>query len=319
MKALIVLTVATTAAFFWVSSGRAASNVENHEGTFFGIVDSTEFLGHPFNTTASFAFAGGFTATSLLWSGDLTNFGTGTWASDARVFALGPGGSGFDFAHSDVGAYFGTIPTAGVYEFPAPFDPGGSWDFEWYESIVDVPGSFDQYHGSLLYTFVSDSDSPEDLGALTSGSLLASTGEFAAGGLLDSYSFSVTAPGTIDITTASDDGPLIIDADTEIGLFDSSGKLLAFNDNKAVGTFSEIIGLDLAIGDYTLVVGSSDSNFESVGIGGDIGSLNGGSTFGDYGVSLSFLGAPVPEPSSSCLVLCAALAIVARRRRSAAR
>ena len=197
--------------------------MQTHEGRFFGTVDSIEVLGSPLNATATFSFAGGYAATSILWSGNLTNFGSGTWANEARLSATRGFGSIFDFdiSHSDLFTYAGTIPTAGVHRFPIPFDPAGSWNFEWYESFSDVPGAFDQFHGSLLYTLASDTDSPEDLGVLASGSPETSVGEFAAGGLLDMYGFSVTTPGTIDIATSGAAGPLPIEADTEIGLFDS--------------------------------------------------------------------------------------------------
>ncbi len=117
-------------------------------------------------------------------------------------------------------------------------------------------------------------------------------------GAIDWYSFTLTGNTAIDINTlASTD----LD-DTELGLYDSIGQLLASNDDEDGGSYLSQILANLSAGTYYVAVGGYNSTF-----GGAFDAI-GGSATGDYTLTIT------PEPASLVLLALGGLTVLRRRR-----
>lgn len=287
----------------------------------FTAINSVGPLGDPNNVTMSAAVTGGFVATSVAVTGTLTEIQTGTYASEADINIVAPGGSVAANGATTSG-YTGTIavgPT--VTTIGTPFDPAGTVSFEFYESYDDGAGP-DQIWDDVTIEFRAPGtviDGSYSLGALPAdGTIVSNTGTNVAGGF-DYYDFEigagVGAPGdylnvqTLDPNT----GDTI---DTELAIFDAAGILVGYDDDGQVtalgGLYSMLSfgaddpyantdtaagsdGLSLAAGAYTVVLGGYDSNFEDLTIGtSHISEVVPGTSDGDYEIRFSY----VPEPTS---------------------
>ncbi|RMF85479.1 MAG: PEP-CTERM sorting domain-containing protein [Planctomycetota bacterium] len=309
--------------------------VINSEAASFVGVNSNESLGDPSNVVMNWTFTGGFNANNVHISGNLTEVLTGTFASEADIFATLPSGT-LDIDQSSTGNYTGTVAVSTDVSIATPVDPAGNVSFEFYESFNDGAGT-DQIWDDITIEFqeIGIQNGMVNLGALPSdGSLVTYSGHNVAGGL-DFFDFSIGGPGvgaagsylnaqTIDPVT----GDTI---DTEIGLFDSAGVLVAFDDDGqdfALGGLYSMLsfgvddpltgsdttpgadGATLAAGDYTLVVGGYDTNFEDLTIGvSTLADVIAGTSAGDYDLQLSY----VPEPAS--LMLLGFVGMLGLRRR----
>ena len=107
-------------------------------------------------------------------------------------------------------------------------------------------------------------------------------------------------------TSADPSGFTGADADTELFLVDSTGAVLASNDD-TVGLFSDTGIVNLAAGDYSLIVGA----FNTIDNGD--GTFTAGGGTGDYALSASFTA--VPEPSSLAILGIFGIGLCSRRRR----
>lgn len=247
----------------------AVAGVANAQQTFsFLNVESREAAGNLANETRSVSFTNSFLWDgSVTVSGNLTNLISGNFASEARFRVsttsngLGTPGSGF----SATGGFSGTLPIGPATRAlgglsGAPFNPlGQTWNLEFFESFNDGAGADARWDDiSITFNAFVPPTPPSCINLGTwNATQIDTDGSFAA-------------PG--DRT------------DTELGLYDASGALLATNDDIASSNFNSILsGLSLTNGAvYYLAVGGFNTVFNPAGW-----SVNAGSETGNYTVNIN--------------------------------
>ena len=325
-----------------LGAANASEYVVNSSETasFFG-VDSNELIGDASNIITNWTFTGGFLANNVVVTGNLTEVLTGTYASEADISLTAPGGS-LLLNPTATTSYVGTLPVGPTnIAIGTPFDPAGNVSFEFYESYSDGVGPDQTWDDiSIEFQNVVLQNGSYNLGALPSdGTLVTNSGTNVAGGL-DFYDFSVGAgvAGPGDYLNIQGIDPLTGDnIDTEFGLFDSAGVLVAFDDDGQESAFGGLYsmlsfgaddpltpavpsgsdatpgedGLTLAAGAYTLVLGGYNSNFDLLTIGvSTLADVVAGTSAGDYDIQFSY----VPEPTTAVLLGLAGLIGLRRRR-----
>lgn len=305
------------------ASGGVIQNSESlvFSGGPFDLVGGSGF-GDSGNGTFSGSFSGGFTANRLLWSGTQTSLIDGTWADDAFLYMTDPGGMEPTFRiNPGFATYDGqTIGFSGLFSsivsvYPMGIDPAGDWEFEFGDISDDGPG-VDQTVDSFTLTFdevipFSDTSGNFSLGTSSIGSVNSAVGELAVFDIFDTYTLTLAERGLFSVELFSDPmGYTGDDLDSEIGLFDSAGNLIANNDDAAPGNlFSALTNLDLEAGDYTLVVSGWETDWSS----GTLAGVVPGSATGDYALNATLNA--IPEPSSLLLLGFIGSAGFTRRRR----
>lgn len=341
-KILLVLFLIAPIACLSQAAVGSAVVISNFETAMFSNVNSNDVLGDPSNVTLTWPFTGGFVANNVVVTGSLTEVLTNTYASEADIAVTAPNGS-LTLNPTGVGGYSGTIPVGPTnITIPTPFDPAGMVSFEFYESYNDGAGP-DQVWDSIAIEFqetvIQDGMFSEGL-LPNDATTVSTTGTNVAGGL-DYYSFTLSdavgMPGSF-LNVQTYDALTGDTIDTEIALFDASGILVAYDDDgqeSALGGLYSMLsfgaddpltpaspvgsdalpgedGLTLASGDYTLVVGGYDANFEDLTIGvSGIDEVLPGTSAGDYGLSFTF----VPEPATVALLVFGGVGLALRRRR----
>jgi len=117
-------------------------------------------------------------------------------------------------------------------------------------------------------------------------------------GAVDWYSFSLTETLDLDINTLLSTGI----GDTELGLYDVDGNLIASNDDWGGGGYLSQILATLDAGDYYVALGGYNTTFGSIGW-----QVDGGTATGDYTLQI------VPEPAALVLIGLGALTLIRRR------
>ena len=303
-----------------------------------GPFNHNDAAGDPDNSIASATFTSGINANVITISGDITANPASAFAgqfflNEADIFVTPDplsGGTSFTW-QNPTGAVpdtsTGPIPYSSGQSF-GPATATGTWNFEFIDTFDDVAGSDPDSTSANVSVTLSEQVITDSSGVFGLGSVGAaitsavSEGEFLVGDIFDQYSLNVTDPGVFSFIT--DEDPLGVSmgdlVDTEIGLFDSSGLLIAYDDDDGNGTFSDISDLSLIAGDYTLVVSGFGSNISDAGVGTlQLDDVTGGNAFdftGDYSLQVSFEPSAVPEPSSLAVMSLVGLAFFSRRRRS---
>ncbi|MEM7587405.1 MAG: hypothetical protein AAF560_28715 [Acidobacteriota bacterium] len=309
---------------FLVASSLGASElVTTVEDTFiFTNVDSNEGLGDGANVIETALVTGGYTADSVIVTGQLTEVIGATFASEADINITTPGGANFTANGATTTGYTGTIMVGPTVTSVTDFDPGaGMVSFEFFESFNDGAGA-DQTWDTVTIEFgsVAIVNGSSALGALpTDGTPVTALAQPKVAGGLDFITFEITglgvvAGGYLNINT-SDAGTGDI-VDTEIFLFDSADQLVATDDDGQVtgsgAAYSMLTfgvddptpgdqaagadGATLPAGTYTLVVGGFNTT-----VGADIASLSPGASEGDYDISFTYVEA-VPVDLTSFTV-----------------
>lgn len=349
MKKLRIVAVAVTAALVIAPVAQASIiSVLNSEVVTFTNVNSNDGQGSAANETRSHTFTSGFTATHITVEGTLTEVQTGTWASEADILLsipqIPPPNLDVIANGSTTTTYTGTINTGPTLtELASPTTFAGNVDMEFFESFDDAAGT-DQTWDTVTVGFqeIAVVDGNFAMGTLPEGPTVEGPGaegnpfhSMVAGGL-DFFTFSLGADilpqGFLNIQTF--DALTGDTMDSEIALFDSAGVLVAFDDDGQVsgkgGLYSLLSfgadpdpgdatagedGATLSAGDYTLVVGGFDTNFEDLTIGSSvIGDVTAGTSAGDYQVSFRFQS--VPEPGSVLFLGAFGLVLLRRRKRA---
>ena len=284
-----------------------------------GPFDSTGDVGDPGNGSFTYNYAGAaFTIGDIVFTGDLTDGGVGTWGSEAAVAVTNPGGVVGQVALGSGQTFAGTVAigpnTIGGGSSLWGNDVVGTWTFEFFETLDDVGTdatwtnvNFDFYDfapvGPPASTFVGSNPNTTASNPLNAAEVTW-------------YSFDLTdgagaLPWSIDTLGSTNTGGSFADDDTEIGLYDSNGILIATNDDEDFDNDiltslldSSTVGA-LADGTYYVAVGSYDTTY---GAGFDAASTS--TATGTNVVNFNF----VPAPASAALLGLGGLAAIRRRR-----
>jgi len=284
----------------------------------------------PFNSAGAFGDAGNgsftynyagpaFAVGDIVFTGNLTDGGVGTWGSEAAVALTNPGGVVGQVALGSGQTFAGTVAVG-----PNAISGGGvlwgndvvgNWTFEFFETFDDAPGA-DAIWDNVNFDFFDFAAPPPP--ASTYVGVNPNTTETGPLNLAEVtwYSFDVSGgagaqPWSIDTLGSTNTGGSFGDDDTELGLFDAAGNLIASNDDEDFGAGiltslldSNTVG-SLADGTYYIAVGAFNTVY---GPGFDATSTS--TSTGTNVVNFNF----VPAPASAALLGLGGLAAIRRRR-----
>lgn len=319
----------------------ASTAFADSNGTLGTVLNSeTQVLGGPFdhgaaagdasNSTASAIFAQTFNATEVLIEGDITGvlaFNGSFFFGEGDIILTDPAAGSLTWQNpagtvADDGLGSNTAFSAAT-AFAAPVAVNGTWNFEFIDTFDDGAGA-DSISNNVSVTLQEVSPNVDTSGVFSAGTLgiggtATSVGEFIVADIFDTYTFTTTAAGAIVIETDEDPAGISMGdtVDTEIALFDSTGIMVAYDDDDGNGLYSFLndLSTEFAADDYTLVVSGFGSNISAAGVGVlTLAEVTGGTSIGDYGVSISLVTA-VPEPTALSLLAIAGLVGFTRRRR----
>jgi hypothetical protein len=283
-----------------------------------GPFDHGDAIGNSDNTiVGGISFTGGFNATHIRFTGTATSVLAPTWGSEADIQIRQGLFSSNDWQNPGPAGAYSTFDYDFSQELTGDFaggtDPGsgGAWTIEFFDSFDDGAGA-DSQSTNVDMIFeerppVSDSDGSFSLGSLNASDTNTSLGEMAVPSLFDLYTITLNQAGDFTFFTDEDPNGFVgTNVDTEIGIFDAGGTLIAENDDGGNGLYSGIFDLSLAPGDYTLAV----APFLGGASFADGFVVNPGTGTGDYIISASL----VPEPGTLALLGLGCLGLLAGRR-----
>ncbi|MEO1583165.1 MAG: hypothetical protein AAFR96_01180 [Planctomycetota bacterium] len=198
--------------------------------------------------------------------------------------------------------------------FLAPAYEGG--DSLFFNALQTFPGSsanWDNINITLGFDVVGQPSVVADLGSNPNGMTTAAIGEAE----VQFFSFEVAGgagaqPWSLSLAGSTNTGGAFGDNDTEIGLYDSAGNLIATNDDEDFGNdiltsalSSDDVGA-LADGQYFIAVGNFNTTFGESAF--DVTSTS--TAVGETKLTASF----IPAPASAALLALGGLASARRRR-----
>ncbi|MBX7135549.1 MAG: PEP-CTERM sorting domain-containing protein [Fimbriimonadaceae bacterium] len=337
MQRLFVLALATVAssAFAQTTFDFTSENINSNDA-----LDAAGNEHRSVGAGASYLFG----STISIISGTLTEVNVGTFASEARVQITNnnTGKTGL-IQFTSLGDFTGSTNLAAGNAFGltgnivgSAVNAGDTFDLEFYESFDDSgAGLADAVWSNLKFSstvFVPPTPPPStELGLINDLTPVYTTPDVSAshtGGAIKWYKFShagaSNGAGTfLDIDTEGSG------FDTEIGLYDALGNLIANDDDDGSGSTSQLTwgltaptrtlgtsvggnGRDgtLAAGVYYLAVGGFNTTFA----GGFNATTTSTNTTGN--VNVNFRTNAVPEPGTMAALGLGALALIRRRRNS---
>jgi hypothetical protein len=320
---LFVIAAALAANPALADSNASGGGVTNSESVSIGAgpFDHGDAIGSADNTIISgIAFTGGFNATHIRFTGTLTSVIGATWGSEADIQIRQGLFSSYDWQNPGPGGTFSTFDYDFAGELDGDFaggtDPGagGAWEIEFFDTFDDGAGADSQSTNvEMIFeeqTALSDTDGVFSLGNIGIDGSAGSVGEFALPGLFDLYTITLDEAGLFTFFTDEDPNGFVgTTVDTEIGIFDAAGNLIAENDDGGNGLYSGIFDLSLAAGDYTLAVAPflGGASFEDGFV------VNPGTGTGDYIINASLVA--IPEPGTLAFLGIGGLGLLAFRRR----
>jgi len=284
-----------------------------------GPFNSNGAIGDAGNGSFSFNYAGAaFLVGDIVFEGDLTDGGVGTWGSEAAVAVTNPGGIVGTVALGSGTTFAGTVHVG-----PNAISGGGTlwgndvvgnWNFEFFETFDDA--GLDATWNNVSFGFFDFAAPPPPASTYVGVNPNTSVMDDIGMSEVLWYSFDLSGgagalPWSIDTQGSTNTGGSFGDDDTEIGLFDADGNLIASNDDEDFGNGiltslldSSTVGA-LADGTYYVAVGNFNTVY-GAGFAADSTSTASGTSV----LNLNF----VPAPSSVALLGLGGLAAIRRRR-----
>lgn len=276
-------------------------------------------------TTASYTFLNSF-----LWDGTVTVSGTltnpmgGTYRTEAQIAVFTPSNGNGDIQPFNTGTtWTGSISNTRTQSITGmtglPFNPQGqTFNFSFFESYNDGGGATNDADWSALsvtfnvFTPPTPPAGAVDLGTLAPGGMLMAQNPYVAN-TAQWYKFTLgTAIPASEAFIAHTFGNTLTGGqfgagDTEIGLYDSLGNLIASNDDAAFPQVWSRInqGGGLAAGDYYIAAAAYNTTFSS---GFNVTVSDAGTPTGDIKLTI------IPTPGAMALLGLGGLLATRRRR-----
>lgn len=277
-------------------------------------------IGDAGNGSFSFNYAGAaFTVGDIVFEGDLTNVNPATWGSEAAVAVTNPGG-----VVGTVALGSGTTWAGTVHVGPNAISGGGvlwgndvvgNWNFEFFETFDDGAGA-DASWSNVSFGFYDFAAPPPPTNTYVGVNPNTSVMDDIGPAEVLWYSFDLVGgagalPWSIDTLGSTNTGGSFGDDDTEIGLYDAGGNLIASNDDAdfGAGVLTSLLDSNsvgsLADGTYYVAVGNFNTTY-----GAGFAATSTSTASGTSVLNLNF----VPAPSSVALLGLGGLAAIRRRR-----
>ncbi len=289
-----------------------------------GPLNSNGPAGDALNGVYTFNYAGpAFLPGNFRFSGDLTSAGIGSYSSEARWRVIAPSGETFTMSTGLPGSVSTfttqnfsnvTVNTAGALSGVA--NSVGTWTFRAFESYNDGAAAVDATWSNFSFDF-DDYTPPTPPTAFNLGNL-------APGGMVmgqNAYVANTVQWYKVTLGAAIPAGELfrvhtagntltggLVPGDTEIALFNSSGAVIASNDDFSYPSdpWSNIeITTGMAAGDYYIAASAYNLNFSS---GFTASAADSGTVTGDIKITV------IPAPGSLALLGLGGLLGLRRRR-----
>ncbi len=286
-----------------------------------GPLDSWGSLGNANNGTFSFNYGGpAFLVGDIVFSGNIVAVAPATWQSEAAVAVTNPTGIVGTVALGSGTTWAGTVAVG-----PNTITGGGAlwgtntvgnWNFEFFETFVDDANIADARWTNVSFQFFEQGPvmpPPNTYVGVNPNTMVVDPIGQAE---VLWYSFDLSGgagaqPWSIDTIGSTNTGGSFGDNDTELGLYDSNGNLIATNDDEDFGAGiltslidSTTVGA-LADGTYYVAVGNFNTDYAA-----GFGATSTSTASGTSKLNLNF----VPAPSSIALLGLGGLAAIRRRR-----
>ncbi len=235
---------------------------------------------------------GGYTLGAIDWEGFATTLQDYTYGSELRLDLSGPLGSGTITLGSGGSYAPGAMFSGSSNLFSGAGDPAGTWTFDFYESYDDGGDGLPDATWDYIDFMFGDWSAPEPPDAMEIAVPSVTTGT-STSYEVEWFMFDIGMTLDMDINSF---GSLY---DTELGLYDDAGALLASNDD-AGGLQSQILAT-LDAGTYYIALGGYNTAYNPVW------DAVGGYASGDYILNVT------PEPTSLVLLALGGLALLRRR------
>ena len=291
MKKFAAIAVATVLGFM---GNQAIANEFNLPGPY-NVVAGTSTVINLNDAVNSAGLTGTFNSFSV--TADWVAGGGNPWSSEAEITMNWSGGS-VNIDPPTSGAGTNGDPTSLTFEgvFGGDYDPGtdGTLDLLLDQSFAGSDATWSNIVVCLEDVVVNP---PSTVGSITDQGFVCSPYDGAAQDV--QWVEFIHGGGAVNLTT---DGS---DFDTEIGLYDSDGNLIANDDDGGPGLLSRLEFGDLAAGTYYIASGGFNTTF-----GAGLFSVSSNST----AVGTLKINA-IPEPTSLAICGLVGLGMLVRRRR----
>lgn len=260
MKTTSMLAVATLGALTLPAIAAPRESV-----TFTNVL-SESFLDDAPNQVRTHVFTGGYSVGRIRVTGTLTAIADTTWAEDSRVRITAPNGVASVLMPLSQGAFTGSLAvTDAVFRIEQVIaTSAGSWNFRFFENVVDVEGVGPDANWNTITLTLDDDISPPpgDLPATASipqgtGSLSSVSDTLGTNALAHMYKIQICSPSTFQASTLN--GTMV---DTQLYLFNASGVGVAYSDQVGFedqSTITSQFTSSLPAGDYYLAISEWDT------------------------------------------------------------